>query len=549
VKPHWSGQELGGKTVLLWSEQGFGDFIQFIRYAPLLKRQGAKVFAFVRDELRELAQSLVDVDLVLGPNDGCPPFDYYINLLSIPRVLGTDLSSIPHETPYLFADPDRSAWWSGKFRSDPLLKVGLVWAGSSTHLRDRYRSLKLERLAPVLDVPGVRFFSLQKGAAATALKATKWADRVVDLEPHLMSFADTAAAIANLDLVIAVDTAVAHLAGALGKPVWTLIPKPADWRWLEDRDDTPWYPTMRLLRQRIAGDWDQVIARTKAELERFITKGGIGAQRARAETFTRPGVGPPCSPIVETEARFARVAETRFGIMQYFHDDHIGRSLEYYGEYRLRELEAFHYLVSPAMVVLEVGAGIGAGSLWLAGRVGPAGHLFLYEDDRMFRQALQQNLKANRIQSATVMRRRLRRGMRDVSSSANGVRYADLPESNSPAQPEESIDELRLEKLDWLKVNHADPAFEVIEGAGETLWRLRPALHLHATGEDALRRLATRLRDFGYNCWACETTLYNPANFNNRDIDLFSGKTALALIALPEERNSYPLSGHCQRVQ
>ena len=549
VKPQWAGQDLRGKTILLWSEQGFGDFIQFIRYAEPLKRLGANVLVFLREELRELATRLSSIDRILGSSEPYPAFDYYVNLLSVPRVLGTELDSIPADAPYLSADPDRAARWSAKIGTDPTLKVGIAWAGSPTHLRDRFRSLRVDHVAQLLDIPGVRFFSLQKGPAAAALGSITSAGDVVDLGPDLANFADTAAAVANLDLVIGVDTAVVHLAGALGKPVWALIPTPADWRWLEEREDSPWYPTMRLFRQRSVGDWDDVIARTKEALEDLVRRGAMPPVVAPARA---PGSAPAIVPAepAKTGARQSRVAETRMGIMQYFPDDgDVGRAVEYYGEHRCCELEFLERFVAPAMTVLEVDAGIGAHALWLSRRVGPDGHLFLYEADRMHRQVLEQNLKSNRVTNATLMRRRLRGSSggdpETAATSASGDRFG----SNAPAaEPDETIDQLRLERLDLLKINQGGAVPDVLEGAGDTLWRLRPRLHVRAGGDEELGRLAARVRDFGYGCWRSETALFNPRNFNRRDADVFSGRTAIALIALPEERVVEIALDGCSRI-
>src|SRR5689334_18061836 len=178
-----------------------------------------------------------------------PEFDYYAHLMGLPRVFGTEIDSVPDAVPYLRIAPDRLERWRQRLAEDRKLKIGVVWAGSPTHVRDRYRSTTLEALAPLFDVDGTSWYSLQKGPAALAPEQQESRTTIVDLEDELTDFAETAAAISALDLIISVDTSVAHLAGALGKPLWLMLAHPAEWRWLEDRDDTPWYPTARLFRQ------------------------------------------------------------------------------------------------------------------------------------------------------------------------------------------------------------------------------------------------------------------------------------------------------------
>jgi len=325
VQPQWNGQDLRDKTILLWSEQGFGDFIQFIRYAVHVKRLGPTVIVLLRDELRELAARIPAIDRILGSNEPYPRFDYYINLLSLPRVFGTDAGSIPADVPYIDIDEVRSAHWRERLQADAL-KVGIVWAGSATHLRDRFRSLAFGSLAPLLQLRGIRFYSLQKGPGAASLSAADSA--VVDLGPELKNFADTAAAIAHLDLVISVDTAVVHLAGALGKPVWTLLPIPSDWRWMDARDDSPWYPTMRLFRQKSHGDWDEVVGQVKSALQRELDRreelSTSGFPIARSVSARARVLVPVVRATVSTDD-LGRVAETRHGIMQYFPASDEGR--------------------------------------------------------------------------------------------------------------------------------------------------------------------------------------------------------------------------------
>jgi len=266
-QPEWDGSDLKGRTILVYAEQGFGDTMQFIRYVPLLADRGAKVVVGCYPQLRRLLEGTRGVAHWLMGGQAVPAFDVHASLMSLPLLCGTTLESIPAAVPYVHAEPERVAWWQRELAGDSKsFKVGLVWSGSAKHKNDRSRSLALADLAPLGQVPGVRFYSLQKGDAAGQAKDPPAGLAVLDRTEELQDFADTAALIANLDLVISVDTSVAHLAGALAKPVWTLLPFVSDWRWLLDRSDTPWYPTMRLFRQGAPGDWSGAIAQLAAAL-------------------------------------------------------------------------------------------------------------------------------------------------------------------------------------------------------------------------------------------------------------------------------------------
>jgi tetratricopeptide (TPR) repeat protein len=260
-QPQWDGSDLTNRTILLHVEQGLGDAIQFVRYLPLVAERGAKVIFRCNPELRRLLEGNGGVATWLAPGEPAPPFDLHCPLLSLSRAFGTTLESIPARIPYVFADPKLSEFRRTELAAhSPALKAALVWAGSPTHKNDRNRSMKLADLVPLMHLPGVRCFSLQKGEAAAQATTLPEGIELIDWTSELTDFADTAALIANLDVVISVDTAVAHLAGAMGKPVWLMLPFAADWRWLTNRNDSPWYPTMRLFRQPAWGDWKSVVA-------------------------------------------------------------------------------------------------------------------------------------------------------------------------------------------------------------------------------------------------------------------------------------------------
>ena len=274
-QPEWRGEQLAGGRVLVHAEQGFGDAIQFCRYVPLMAQRGAKVILEVQPELKRLMAGLAGVHEAVRLGEALPPFDCHIPLLSLPRVFGTRLDTIPADIPYLQAPPELVEAWREKLSGMAGLRVGLAWAGSPQHMNDRNRSLALATLAPLAAVGGATYVVLQKGPAAAQAATPPAGMKLVELGAELGDFADTAAVIANLDVVIAVDTAVAHLAGALGKPVWLLLPFAGEWRWLEGRSDSPWYPSMRLFRQPRPGAWGEVVEGVVQELGAMCSRGNM----------------------------------------------------------------------------------------------------------------------------------------------------------------------------------------------------------------------------------------------------------------------------------
>jgi TPR repeat/Tetratricopeptide repeat/Glycosyltransferase family 9 (heptosyltransferase) len=274
-QPLWLGQEtLAGKTILLHAEQGFGDTLQFCRYAHLAAAQGAHVVLEVQRPLVRLLAGL-GVPEVIARGEPLPPFDLQCSLMSLPLAFQTTMETIPAPQRYLASDPVQTAAWRQRLAALPGRRVGLVWAGAPRRdlpdamAIDRRRPMTLGHLAPLAAVSGVSFVSLQKGETARQTRSPPVAMQVHDFTDELADFADTAALVMALDLVICVDTAVAHLAGALGKPVWILNRFDSCWRWLLDRSDSPWYPTARLFRQPAPGDWGSVIAEVTAALRHW----------------------------------------------------------------------------------------------------------------------------------------------------------------------------------------------------------------------------------------------------------------------------------------
>ena len=263
----WSGESLKEQTILVYAEQGFGDTIQFARYIPLIAERGCHVVFECQETLYRLfseCSAISNVELI-KQGDKIPKFDFHSALLTLPNLMGTTLSAIPAAIPFRVAPSEGSRPGAGGHRAS----VGLAWAGKPSHQNDRNRSISLKRLAPILEVPDVRFVSLQVGPAAQEIRAMGLSSIVENMVSGIEDFADTAEIIANIDLVITVDSAIAHLAGSLGRPVWTLVPYVPDWRWMLGRDDSPWYPSMSLMRQQGPGDWGELIQRVAEHLDTY----------------------------------------------------------------------------------------------------------------------------------------------------------------------------------------------------------------------------------------------------------------------------------------
>ncbi len=265
--PRWRGESLSGKRLLVWTEQGLGDNIMAMRFLPLLKNRRAQhLVVYCDPALARIVQGVSPVDKVVTRDLPIPfgEFDFHCPMMSLPLAFDTRVETIPNDIPYLFVPSGLKKEWAGKLAGTAGLKVGLAWAGSKTFARDRLRSIRLERFSPMFGIPDVKFISLQKDEAAaqireSGLEVLDWMDECGDV-------LDTAALIEQLDLVVSVDTGMAHLAGALGKPVWLLNRHESEWRWMLDRKDSPWYPTMRIFRQRDRGDWDAVLEDVASEL-------------------------------------------------------------------------------------------------------------------------------------------------------------------------------------------------------------------------------------------------------------------------------------------
>ena len=532
-RPVWNGQDPRGRTIFVRKEQGVGDSIQFIRYLPLLKQLDARVLL---QKLPGISMTFKGVDHILEPEES-RHYDYYINFLSLPRVFETELDNVPCNIPYLWADAERMRCWSKRLGSGDSLRVGLVWAGNPIHIRDADRSMPLQAMRSLFELGDVRYFALQKGAGTAQYDTFEFRDRLENLADGINDFADTAAIISQLDLIISVDTAVAHLAGALGRPIWLLLQKDGEWRWLsDDRIDSPWYPTMRIFRQSTHDDWYELVQRVKAALQKVASSGEqltaissasvSHAQPPRADAITRAALTHSTIPTL------AVAAEGRAGLLQYFPTD-LPESdcLSWYGDFLQPQLDLIFTIIKPGSTVVEIAPGIGAHALQIANRLGPQGHLFLFEPRAVLHRVLQQNLAVNAARNVTVLRRRP--GRRAVTAP-QGIKPA-LGEVSACVESTDALDDYLFEQLHLLKIGNGAEIAAVLDGATETVWRLRPVIFVAVTDDQAVDSTVAIVNGLGYRCWRMETPLFSPDNFNRRTDDIFCGKDAIALIAIPEE--------------
>ncbi|MGA2660601.1 MAG: tetratricopeptide repeat-containing glycosyltransferase family protein [Verrucomicrobiota bacterium] len=272
--PAWRGEDPRGRTLLVYAEQGAGDAIQFVRLVTALAARGARLVLECPASLVALFESVEGADRVIARGESLPGVDWHVPLLSLPHLLRVTLDTLPAKTPYLRPPSGREARLPAPPGSQtPQLKAGLIWRGNPEHKNDRHRSIPAKLLEPLLDVPGVAFYSLQVGASPDEPLPGPPLDRLIDLRAMIHDFGDTAVLMKQLDLVISVDTSTVHLAGALGQPAWLLLPCAPDWRWLLGRNDSPWYPSLRLFRQPLPGDWASVVREVRAAL--CLTSGAL----------------------------------------------------------------------------------------------------------------------------------------------------------------------------------------------------------------------------------------------------------------------------------
>ncbi len=562
-RPEWQGEDISNKTILIHHEQGLGDSIQFVRFVQQVVERAGQVILEVPANLRALyARSIPGVTLATY-RELLPLFDVQIAIMSLPFVLGISVDRVPAPTPYLQADPARVEAWRHRLPKGDF-KVGIVWQGKAGIGIDKGRSYRLEQLAPVARLPGVTLISLQKGYGLDQLESMPEGMKVETLGPDFDegpdAFLDTVAVMQHLDLIISSDTSVAHLAGALGRPVWVPLKFSPDWRWLRDREDSPWYPaSMRLFRQRQPDDWPELFKRLAAEVAALRdgdrTRLTPPSPPPAPASLPFPPVPPPPFPdlrpiaLLRTYGASTEVAPgimesiTRHGRMRYPATDlFVGRGLDAYGEWSEEEATVCASLLQPGDTVIEAGSNLGSHTLALGAAVGPGGRVHAFEPQGFINELLTWNVTANRLDQVTVHRAAVGSAPGelvipdvDYDKVTNFGGISLLPSGSGNSVPVITIDGMGLSQLRLLKADVEGMELEVLRGAVETIRRCRPILYLENDRNDLSVKLIDFVRSLGYRVWQHHPRMFNPNNFRGNSHDIYGQYTSFNILCVPAE--------------
>ena len=543
-QPLWDGASLAGKTILLHHEQGLGDTIQFLRYAKVFKDCGARVIAKVQKPLMQLAACCPDLDDFVCDDADLPDFDVHVPMLSVPGILKTTFESIPADVPYLFADQSLIKHWRQRLAEHPGFRIGIAWQGSPDFHADTQRSIPLPQFAKLADVEGVRLFSLQKGYGVEQLENIKHQFEVIDFGEDLDTtsgpFMDTAAIMANLDLLITSDTSIPHLAGALGVPVWVALSVSPDWRWFLDREDSPWYPTMRLFRQSTLGDWGEVFSRIAAALREHIASSSPLIDSCSAE---------PVPPIAEPPRDTARMLATGFNVLKHTrhgyllfnqHDIYIGKSLDRYGEFSEGEVDMFRQILRDGDTAVEAGANIGAHTVALARLVGPAGRIYAFEPQRLVFQTLCANVALNSLTNvecynaavgATAGEIIVPALDPDAETNFGGLGLGT--HQTGDKRPVMALDNLHLATCRLLKIDVEGMELEVLRGSGGLIHDCQPILYLENDREDRSAALIEHILNLGYRLFWHLPALFSRDNYFDEQENIFKRLVSVNMLGIP----------------
>jgi len=583
-RPMWDGTSLTGRTILLVAEQGLGDTLHFVRYADVLKQQGARVVVASQTALLPILESCPGIDELVKLDSAYPAFDTWAPLVSVPGLCKTTLESIPANVPYLTADPERVQYWADRLAKTPGFRIGIAWQGSPDFHADRQRSIPLEQFGTLAKIPGVQLFSLQKGFGSEQIAALGGQFDVVDFGDELDGaagpFMDSAAILRNMDLFISSDTSVPHLAGAMGVETWLALSVSPDWRWLLDRDDSPWYPTTRLFRQQSLGDWDELFERIATELrprveiamarpQEFTRAGGDAEARpndntsdptltpaARPNDVSRkdtPRPQPSQSPSLPESNRvdstplhtcgFNHVQACRHGMMVFNKNDvYIGRSLERYGEFSQGEVELFESVVCPGDTVVEAGANIGAHTVRLAQLVGKAGRVFAFEPQRIVFQALCGNVALNGLANVHAIAAALGDDVGRIVVPAldyaaeNNFGGLGLGQYSSGEQvPVETIDRLQLDNCRLIKIDVEGMEHGVVRGARATIEKYRPVLYVENDRTEHSAALISLIMSLGYRLYWHLPKMFRPDNYYGNDTNIFGNIVSVNMVCVDDQ--------------
>ncbi len=534
--PLWDGSSLQGKTILLVCEQGFGDNIQFIRYAPLIAQLGCRVIVVCYEALLRLFSSVAGIEQLVTMGS-VVEFDVHSPLMSLPHILGTTLETVPAQIPYLA--PPQPYPFTLEAPPETRLKVGIVWAGSPANKNDRYRSCQLKHFLSLLDIPQIAFYSLQKEPKTAELTQLGILGKVQDLSEKLNDFADTAAAIAQLDLIISVDTAVAHLAGAMGKPVWVLLTKIPDWRWMLEGENSPWYPTMRLFRQSQHGDWPGIFERVAIALQNWVAElhknaDQVGLTDRSSQEKLIETINYDDKNLLPVDG-FNRLKKCRHGVFLYnINHTYIGRTIDIYGEYSEAEIELFQQIVQPNDLVVDVGANIGVHTVFFARAVGSTGTVMAFEPQRIIFQNLCANLSLNSV----INTYSYNVAVGDAIGSIK-VPVLDYESANNFSGHIEgelvqviTIDSLNLPYCRLIKLDVEGMELKVLQGAANTIIRLKPIFYIKNDRQENLAASISYLDSLDYQMYWHMTPLYNSNNYFQNSENVFGNIVSMNMLCL-----------------
>jgi FkbM family methyltransferase len=522
-QPQWTGEDISNKTILIYTEQGLGDVIQFARYLPLVVRRAAKVIVAAHPPLHRILATIGGITIIPIHQTQLPEFDVHCPLLSLPRAFATTLDTIPAEVPYLHPDPTECGRWTNRIAGINK-HVGIVWAGNPATKRDRFRSPGFASIAPLLNLPGIDFVILQVGPGRSDLDTADLPPNVIDLGREVTDLADTAAIMSGLDLMISSCTGPLHLAGALGVPTWAIIPFAPYFPWLLDRSDSPWYPSMQLYRQDQPGqDWSSTMTRIAGDLVAWS--------------------GQPQPVAISDTGGFNELALCRAGPMLFNRNDiYIGASLRKYGEFSHRETVLFDLLIHPGMTVLDIGANIGVHTVDLSRLVGPTGAVHAFEPQRLIFQVLCANVALN-------SRPNVFTHNAAVGASAGTTLVPALDPSSHEnyggvslpgAQRGEPVPVLTIDGLDLpachvIKLDVEGMEAEALQGATSTIQRHRPILYVENDREARSAGLIALIQSFGYRLYWHLPPLYSGTNFRNDPENVFGGTISVNMLCIPTE--------------
>jgi FkbM family methyltransferase len=564
--PLWTGEDIGDKTILVYTEQGLGDIIQFARFLPFVVRRAGRVLVATQPPMRRLLETIEGITVVPILEAPLLDFDMQCPLLSLPRAFATRLDSIPVAVPYLRADPSEQARWDKRIGGDSL-RVGIVWAGNPIINRDRFRSPHLNSVAPLFSLPGIDFVVLQVGKGRQDCDASPLPSHVLDLGTEVVDLADTAAIMAGLDLMISSCTGPLHLAGALGVPTWAMIPFAPHFPWLLDRSDTLWYPSMRLYRQEQSGqDWSGVVGRIATDLAALAetrthrsfqqSVAGEGSAPRNHDGMNRTLATDPAErsthqiPVQETGG-FNELAPCRAGFMLYNRNDiYIGASLRKYGEFSGGETALFRIILQPGMTVLDIGANIGVHTLDLSQLVGPAGVVHAFEPQRLIFQVLCANVALN--SRANVFTHNAAVGAAsgtllvpslhpDGAHNYGGLSLAGAQQGESV--PVVTIDSLDLNVCHVIKLDVEGMEVEALLGAAATIARFRPILYVENDRPNRSAELISLLQLYGYRLYWHLPPIYSVHNFRGDTENVFGNTVSVNMFCLPVELPQSALTG------